>query len=251
MKVITLLVMLILPFSIFSEEQDLVEHTITFKSQFNQYKDELNYGLVYSGVNLGVGYTYLQSNENALFEYSPELGFGASFNKGIGVAWRLRPIDINYGWTVTDIDNKPFYLGMYVQTNYGVQLYPELRSGHSAWMTSFEIGPMVSFILNILERDININFTTSVAGVTSRPELQPESHFYSLSLNDFIKDAHSNLEFGMSNKFYHTQLGLTLLRETDERFSFGYELEIFSYYQTPSFHFVNHSLNFNLIIGEL
>lgn len=251
MKVITLLAMLILPISILSEEQDLVEHTITFKSQFNQYKDELNYGLVFSGVNLAFSYTYTQSNENALLEYSPELGFGANFNKGVGLAWRSRPIDINYGWAITDIESKPFYLGLYLQGNYGIQLYPELRSGHSGWMTSYEIGPMVSFILNILDRDININFTTSIAGVTSRPELQPESHFYSLSVIDFLKDAHSNLEFGMSNKFNHTQLGLTLLREEGERLSIGYEFEAFSYYDSPTFRFINHSLNFNLMIGEL
>lgn len=251
MKVIIMLALLIIPICIFSEEQDLVEHTITLKSQFNQYKDELNYGLVFSGVNLGVCYSYQQSNENTLFEYSPEIGFGAIFSKGIGAVWRFRPVDFNFAWAITDIENKPFYLGMYVQTNYGLQLYPELRSGHSVWMTSFEIGPMLSFILNIIERDININLTTTIAGVTTRPELQPESHFYSLSFNNFIKDAHSNLEFGMSNKFNHTHLGLTLLRGKEERLSFGYEFEVYSYYETPSFHFVNHSLNLNFMIGEL
>ena len=158
--------------------------TITYKMQFNQYKDEFNYGLVYNGINLGCRYAYEIESNNNLFAVSPEFGFGANFNKGVGLAWRFRPIDLFYGWEVTKINDKSFFLGGYLATNYGVQLYPELQSGHSLWMTTVEIGPEVSFQLEVLEELVDINFSVSLAGLTSRPKFETETHFYSLAFKD-------------------------------------------------------------------
>lgn len=234
-----------------ANDKNNTSNTITLKTQFNQYKDEFNYGLVYNGVNLGCRYVYEAENDNNLFAYSPEFGFGANFNKGVGLAWRVKPVDLFYGWEVTEINNVPFYLGGYIATNYSLQLYPELQSGHSLWMTTIEVGPEVSFQFPILEEKIKVNFAVSLAGLTSRPKFETESHFYSLALMDFISNAHDNLEFAFSNVFSHTQLELSLVRSPQERFYFSYEFEMLSYFKQPTFDLINHSLNLNWYIGEL
>jgi hypothetical protein len=118
-------------------------------------------------------------------------------------------------------------------------------------MTTIEIGPEVSFQLPIFEEKVGVNFAVSLAGLTSRPTFETESHFYSLALMDFISNAHENLEFGFSNVFSHTQLELSLVRKAQDRFYFSYEFEMLSYYKQPTFDLINHSLNLNWYIGEL
>lgn len=241
----------LLTFDLLANDENNSNQIITYKTQFNQYKDEFNYGLAYNGFNLGCRYVYeIESNEN-FFAISPEFGFGANFNKGIGLAWRVRPIDLYYGWEATKINDKSFYLGGYIATNYGLQLYPELQSGHSLWMTTIEVGPEVSFQLEVLEELVDINFAVSLAGLTSRPVFETETNFYSLSFKDFVSNAHKDLEFGFSNIFSHLQLELSQVRLPESRFYFSYEFEMLSYYKQPNFDFINHSINLNWYIGQL
>jgi len=90
-------------------------HTLSFKTQLIQIKDEFNYGLVYSGPNFVVGYSYSRTTDKHIFEYSPEIGFGGVFNKGAGYAWRFKPVDVFYGRNLT---TKRIKIGGYVATDY-------------------------------------------------------------------------------------------------------------------------------------
>lgn len=225
------------------------EHTLAFKTQFFQIKDEFNYGLVFNGLNLVIGYEYSKTTAKGVFSYSPELGFGPSFKKGIGLLWYFKPIDVFYGFNLNKSKEKLFVLGAYFSTNYKWQIYPYLQSGHFFWFSSLEIGPKASYQFAIKDKHFKVNFSNSVLGWNSRPTPATETYFYSFKLSDFYTEAHSNLSFGSYNLFNHTQFGIELLRP-NKNMNFGYEFEYYGYYENPTLSYVNHSLNLKWKLGK-
>jgi hypothetical protein len=223
------------------------DHLITFSSQFFQIKDEFNYGLVFNGLNVACTYTYIFSSEKYTVIYNSRLGLGANFNKGVGIDLRLKPVDFFYG--------KPsnFYFitfGAYYSINYQWELYPELQSGHMFWLTSMEIGPRL--IMNIPHKSsiIRVIFSNSIINLTSRPEPETETYFYSLKFSDFIKNAHTILKLGSFNRFNHTAFDIELMRNKRKLKSIAYTLEYIGYYKNPKIFLLYHSVNLKWKIGR-
>jgi len=215
--------------------------TITFRTTFTQIKDEFNYGLVFSGINLGVNYSYLKETGNYTFRYTPELDLGVNFNKGIGTAWRLKPVDVFYGYNIGK--SKPFTLGAYFATDYNWNFYPYLQSGHMFWHSSIEIGPQVRFALPFQSKKIIISYSNSLAGFNSRPKLETETYYYAQKLTDYISNVHRNMEFGSFNLFNHSNLEIELPNCLKDRLSVAYEFEYCGYYKSPTLTYIGHSLN--------
>ncbi len=226
-------------------------HSVSLKTQFAQFKDEFNYGQVFSGLNLVGDYSFTLISGNNIFTYSPELGFGANFKKGIGLAWKFRPIDVFYGYRIYKSNTNPLTLGVYFATNYQWQLYPELQSGQMFWFTSIEIGTKLKFIFPINNKFIKVILCNSLAGWTSRPVPSTEKYYYSLSISDFVSNAHSNLTFGSFNLFNHTILEIELVPNLGKRLSLAYEFEYFGYYKNPILSYMSHSFNLKWKIGRL
>lgn len=105
-----------------TEKLNNSKHFISYKTHFIQFKDEFNYGLIFNGVNFGGEYSFEQIIDDNILSYKAELAFGANVNQGIGVNWRIVPIDIFYGFEINE--KTPFTLGAYFSTNYNWQLYP-------------------------------------------------------------------------------------------------------------------------------
>ena len=225
--------------------------SLTLKTEYFQLKDKFNYGLVYNGLNLGVRYSLEKEFENAAFAYSPEISFGANFNKGIGLSWGFVPIDVFYGYKINSSETKPFTMGANLLFNYNWQLYPELQSGHMFWFTSIELGPQGILILPLKGRKIKITFSNSLVGFTSRPDFVTESSYYSLGISDFVTNGHKNLQFGSYNYFNHTDIEIELLNKRNKRFSLAYEFEYYGYYEVPKLSYLSHALNFKWKIGKL
>ncbi len=223
-------------------------HDLTFKSQFFQIKDEFNYGLVFHGLNLALDYSYERTFEQAQFSYNPELSFGANYNKGVGFAWGFIPINLFYGFKINNGSTTQLFIGPYFATHYNWQLYPELQSGHMFWFTTIEIGPEVTFSLPAGKRVLKITASNSLAGFTSRPEPSTETYYYSLSLGDFISNAHQNMQFASLGLFNHTDLSIDIF--TQKNFSLGYQFRYFGYYQEPRYGYIAHSINFNWILSH-
>jgi hypothetical protein len=217
-------------------------HTLSFKTQYIQVKDALNYGLVYNGPNLGVAYSYKKSTDENMLTYSPEVYFGGLFAKGGGFSWRFKPIDIFYG---LNLKSRHITIGAYLSTDYQWQQYPELHGGRLYWFSSIEIGPKIAYELHTNSYLLNICFSNSLAGFTSRPKQTNEPYFYSFSLSEFINVANQNLDFGSFNQFNRTKLEIKLNPDSWKRFSIGYSFEYFGYYQEPSLSYLSHSFNLN------
>ena len=84
----TLAIMGIMCFATILSAQDTgkkTEHTLSFKSQYVQIKDEFNYGLVNRGLNLVGEYTLVSHMDKNVFSYQAELGFGVNYNQGVGM----------------------------------------------------------------------------------------------------------------------------------------------------------------------
>jgi len=226
-------------------------HSISFKTQFFQIKDEFNYGLVFNGLNLATSYSFEKVSENRAFAYTPKLSFGANFNKGVGLAWNLVPVDVFYGYKLRQNTNKPVTIGGYFATNYNWQMYSELQSGHMFWFTSIEAGPQFSITLPYKTRFIKFTVSNSLAGFTSRPKPATETHFYALQFSDFISNAHSDLKFGSLDMFNHTNFEIELLSNKKKRLSFAYEFEYFAYFKNPDLSYLSHSVNFKWKMGKL
>lgn len=217
-------------------------HTVSFKTQYIQIKDALNYGLVYSGPNLGVAYSYEKNTNTTLLIYSPEIYFGGLFNKGGGFSWRFKPIDIFYGGKLM---SNQITIGGYFSTDYQWQQYPELQGGRLFWFSTIEIGPRIEYALPYKSGVLTINFSNSIAGFTSRPEYITETYYYEFSISEFISVANQNLTFGSFNLFNRTQFGATMKPNSWKRLTLGYSFEYFGYYKAPTLSFVSHSINLN------
>ncbi len=230
----------------FAQDPD-VKHSIIFKPQFFQFKDSFNYGLVFSGLNLTGEYSLRRETENGILNFSPKLAFGANYNKGIGLAWQLRPLHFSYTF---DIGSNGVKLGPYISSNYQWQLYPELQSGHMFWFSSFEIGPVVELDVEVRGRSLNIQATNSFLGWVSRPEPNPnsESYFYALSASDWLSNVHKDLSFGFNNFFNHTIIVVSM--PTSGKTTWGYEFEYFGYYKNPDIKYIVHSINMKWSLGK-
>lgn len=246
-----LTVIVILSLNLFAQEaknEKVLQSAVMLKAQFFQFKDKFNYGLSYSGINLLVAYSYANESEQNLFTYDTEIGFGGSFNKGAGLAWRFKPIKLFYGYKLS---STPFAIGAYIAADYQWQQYSELQGGKLFWFSSIEFGPQARYLLPFKSNWIAITFSNSLAGLAARPKPGTETYFYDFSFSEFLSTSHENLKFGSTNLFNRTIFEIELKRKEKKRFSLAYQFEYFGYYQNPNLSFLNHSFNLKLNLGPL
>jgi hypothetical protein len=217
-------------------------HSLLFSPQFIQIKDAFNYGLVYSGLNLELGYAYRIDRDKSRLTYEAELGFAGVWNKGGGMAWHFKAADLSYGLRINPESALPVYIGPYAAVNYRWQRYPELQGGHLFWFTAMEFGPEFTFEVPLGERGLRFRLATSLAGWTSRPEPATESHFYSSTFSDFITNAHQDLQFGSLNVFDHTDFEVEWWPAETGHFSIAYAFEYFGYFKDPEVRYLEHAL---------
>jgi hypothetical protein len=82
------------------------EHRINFGLQYFQIKEAANYGLVFNGLNLALGYDFTKETNRGLTGYSTDLAFGVNFRKGAGLNWHFKPIDLFYGFQLLNRSKK-------------------------------------------------------------------------------------------------------------------------------------------------
>ncbi|MDF1698869.1 MAG: hypothetical protein P1U56_23650 [Saprospiraceae bacterium] len=229
------------------ENEAIHQHAITFKTQFLQIKDDFNYGLTFSGINLMAGYAYLHESEQSVFSFESEIGFGGIFNKGAGLAWRFKPVDLFYGHSFSSM---ALTFGGYVSADYQWQQYSELQGGRLFWFSSNEVGIRLRYIMPFKSKKIAITLSNSLAGFAARPEPGTETHYYTFSFSEFFSTAHQNATFGFVDAFFRSKLEIELLQQENRRFSIAYQFEYFGYYDAPTLSFLNHSINLKYRIGK-
>ena len=246
----TSLFILLFAINLQAQEQSDKSHTISFSPQYYQFKDAFNYGLSTNGLNLPVEYEYKNHTSRTLFTYNASFSFGANYANGLGLSWQFKPIDLTYTFKLNDDDRFSVLLGGYGSANYWWQLYPELQSGQMFWFSSFEIGPKVILELAKPKRHYSFQFSSSIAGFSSRPIPSTETYYYSLKISDFIENPHRNLKFGSLDLFSHIQLKIMTKAKSAKQFSIGYGLEYFEYNQSPELQYISHAVILNWKLGK-
>lgn len=225
-----------------SDSLKQVSHTISLRTGFIQYKDQLNYGLVFNGVSILGIYTYQQFDSCYKFSLSFKLGFDIFHEIGPGFSINVEPINLFYARNLKPSSNKQFLLGGYYSMNYSWQFYPFLQSGNMSWLTSLEIGPIISFRPFRKHHDLIFTFSNSVFGFISRPNSSLEVYFNSRKFSDFVENAHSNFQAGSFGSFNHTKIKIEMEKFIRNKTSLSYEFDYFGYYQYPKFQRVTHSI---------
>ena len=248
-KYLSVLFLLVwMPEGMAQEREQQLSHRISFKTQYLEIKDVYNYGLAHRGLNLAGAYTLtLEAGRNS-FTYDAEIGFGANYNQGMGMSWNFKPFDLFYGFRLNQSTDLVLMLGPYLSGYYHWQLYPELQSGHMLWFSSYETGAKFLASYPIKRKLLSASFASSLLSLNSRPQESPETYFYSLTFNDFVRNVHSDMKFGSQGDFLHYQLHL-ILSGLGRRLSIGYQFEYIDYLNDPEYKYLIHSINLIWQVG--
>lgn len=226
------------------------QHNISISAKFSQIQEGLNGGMVFSGPEIFIKYGYTDIDPNNALILNSGFSVGILFNRGIiGVATKITPIDIFYGFKMDVAKNVRFYLGPRLITNYNVQLYPDLQSGLDFWVTNINISPNAMLEIPYDEDLIRVQFSTSVLGLLSRTPEKRDPYFFSLNIGDIISDLHSDLEFGTFDKFLHTTISAEYCFGNTKKWTLGYGLDYFQYFDEPDLKMLNHSLHMKYNFG--
>ncbi len=222
---------------------------LNLSANYAELKDQVNYGLVFRGPNLQIGYVFDLKTSARRFRFESEFGFGASFAKGIaGINFNFKPVQLDYLFPI-DFSNSTLWIGPYAAVRYNYHLYPELHSGHTYWFTAIDIGPCLNFETQVLEKQVAVNLVTTVYSITSRPAFEKEDYFYFLQFSDVLKNAHSDFSFSFQDKRYFVELDFVLKDFSPKGWSFIYSLSQSFYEGTPKANYLTNTISFRKQLG--
>jgi hypothetical protein len=211
-------------------------HVFSLSPDFVQVKEDLNRGMVFDGAQLHFRYTYKKYYSSAEFRYQAGLSWGMAFNLGMGATqFHFGLADLSYLKNIYKTDKHILKLGGTITDNYNFNRYPDLQSGHLFWCTEIGIDMQMQYTFCWKEHQINVCFTNSLAGLTSRPDASPDPYFYSLRFADYIKYSHSHMKFGSFNNYVHTILTAEYLPKVTKRHSISAGIDYFGLTYQPSF----------------
>ena len=223
---------------------------IAIEPQFFQLKDQKNYGLVFNGGNISVGYTLQKQTGNNFFRYDAVFGLGVGFSKGIaGINLHLKPAGLSYCFRVVQGEKTTLYLGPYLTMNYYFQMYPELQSGHALWFTFYDLGPMFILDTRIKEQTFRVQLANSIFGLVSRPVEMNETYYYTLNFFDQVGKVHSNFRAGSFNLLNHTDFELEWRQIGNSNKSLAYRLEYFHFKNQPQLQYLVHAISYRIKLG--
>ncbi len=248
-----IIVISVLLFSAFSASKMLSQslenksHVLYFDLKYFQNKDGHNYGLVFNGPELDLGYKYHSYHQNNLLEYHASLGAGGAWSRGMAsIHVFFDPFHVFYGFRISDDTKFPIYIGPYVSATYQYHLYPETHGGITSWFTLYDIGVKLKAEFPLNKNKLTVGFSNAIFGLASRPEEERDPYNYSLKFTDFLTNTHSNFQAGSYQLLNHTQVGMDYHFGKKRSCTFGYAFVYLGYYSNPSFEYISHALTFSM-----
>lgn len=223
---------------------------IAIEPQFFQLKDQKNYGLVFNGGNISVGYTLQKQTGNIFFRYDAVFGLGVGFSKVIaGINLHLKPAGLSYCFRVVKGEKTTLYIGPYLTMNYFFQMYPELQSGHALWFTFYDLGPGFIADTRLREQTFRVRLASSIFGLVSRPVEMNETYYYTLNFFDQVGKVHSHFRAGSFNLLNHTDFELEWRQIGNSNKSLAYHLEYFYFNDEPKLQYLVHAISYRIKLG--
>jgi len=176
------------------------------------------------------------------------LEIGIVFRQGLlGANLHFKPLVYSYGVQIYRTEHIKVYAGAKVDWDYRYQLYPDLQMGHSLWMTSLILSPIITINHQVSDNNsITFSISNSILGLTSRPK-EIEPYYFSLRFTDIVSDVHSNIQFGSISQINDFKINFDYnLCRTKRCCSFGYEINFLNYSSNPFFKSLTHSIAFKI-----
>lgn len=226
------------------------QHFIGISAKFTQIQEKFNNDMVFEGPTFSLNYSYQNIDSERAIIFSPTLGVSILDNRGIlGISVDISPINIYYGFIISNSDDYKLYIGPQLKASYSLQLYPDLQSGLDFWTTNFSLAPNLYFEYPNGEDLLTANIAISMLNVTSRPPASRDYYFFSLKVSDFISDLHSNMKFGSINRLFDTSFNLNYYLGKSRTWGIGYRLNYLQYFDDPQIKMLNHALNIKYNLG--
>ena len=221
-------------------------HAHMISLNFQQIKEEMNYGLVFRG--LGLGYSYLANwqNDKRMIVYEGRFYVNFPMTRDIvGMSYNVVPVRFDYLFKIGE-ENK-FCLGPYFIAEYNYQLYPDLQSGYSFWFTNFSLGGALKYSFDIKKSKLDLFFHTTVMGLTSRQPVYDDPYFFDLGFDHALKYVHQEMQFGSWNLYNQSELEVRWRPKEDSRLAYAYTIQYYGYFDEPKLTILNQSVKLMIL----
>jgi hypothetical protein len=227
-----------------SQETNIQTHTIYLN--YLQIKEQMNYGLVFKGPGVGYAYTDQYQNKKRIFAYEGRFNFSVPITRDIlAMSFSVVPLKLDYLFR-TGSEGK-VCVGPYLITEYNYQLYPDLQSGYSFWMTQYSLGAAVTGWFPVKKSRLDLSLHTTLLGITSRQTEFEDPYFFDLSFGYAMKYVHQDFQFGSWDTYNETELDVKWTPKESSRLAYAYSLEILSYGQVPTLTMINNTIKFIIL----
>ena len=210
---------------------------------YQQVKESMNYGLVFSGPQLRFTYRkgWKLAGKNII--YQGALGTGLYETRNIlGLNINLKLIDVHYN-IYEFIRKISFFAGPWLKSEYNYQLYPDLQSGYSFHFTNYTFGLSLTMLYRSDACHARLQWKNSVAGLISRPPQMRDPYFFDLDFSNYAADQHNEFSAGSFGLYNNTEIEIHFVRPQHARVGYAYSFAWFHGATSPAVDFIRHSLS--------
>jgi len=220
-----------------------ITHSHSIVIGFLQLKDQLNFGMVFNGVQLEYRYGLHWKIHDHEILYQPKLGVGVGFNREMqGYQINIAPINVTWTMPFYDQNGHTIRAGANFIMDYNYQAYPRLHDANLFWTSEIGFSPVICYEYQWNNKQININLRNSLLGFTSHIQEYDDLHYYFLSAKDILAKPHKDLKFGSFNNYNHSNVTLEFVPNINKMHSFIYEFDYLGFFYGNQFDRINHSL---------
>jgi hypothetical protein len=223
----------------YTQEIKLQTHTVSVN--WLGIKDQMNYGLVFRGPGIGYAYSARWENKDRILAYEGRFSFSMPVTRSIvGGAFNVMPVRFDYLFK-TGADGK-VSLGPYAIMEYNYELYPDLQSGYSFWLTQYSLGFVMTGWFNVKKSRIDLSIHQSAFGITShQPEID-DPYFFDQSFAYAVKFVHQDFQFGSLDRYNQTELEMRWTPKAGSRLAYAYSFQTCAYFKEPALNMINNTI---------
>lgn len=227
------------------------EHNLFIALDHLQNKEEFNHGIIFNGLEYGLGYGYSKNFGTNELKYEGSMKFGALRGKDIlGINIALSPINISYINRINETGKARLFIGADFNSFYSLSFYPDLQMGDDFWISYFSISPLVGVEYQMKNEKLILKVSNSLLSMSSRPDVEKDEYYFSLRAKDIISDLHSNIKFNLPNNLNIFKLEADYVFSVlKTRLAVAYYFHYLDYSDHPKLREMNHGLKIKYFLG--
>ena len=218
--------------------QERKTHENVVSLNYLQVDEELNYGLVFRGPGLSYSFAAETENRKRLVNYSCNFGFTYLETRKIA-AGNLQFVPFRLKYLCKPFSDTSFYIGPYLIGEYNYEVYPDLQSGFSYWLTHVSVGINFKYQTRYMNNLVTFSLSSTLAGMVSRTAPYKNPYFYDLSFGDVIRYVNSDFTLETVNRFNQSGIEIRWQPGLAFRLAFAYVFEYYGYYDYPRMTMIN------------